>query len=48
MCRFYQMSSSFEPLASRGIRWNDPTFEIKWPHPISVISQKDQQYPQFL
>lgn len=45
---FYQMSSSFVPNSARGIRWNDPQFKIAWPEPQpSVISEKDQHYPDF-
>jgi len=45
---FYQMSNSFSPSHARGIRWNDPVFEIIWPQPQpQVISLKDQQYQNF-
>lgn len=45
---FYQMAGCFAPEYARGIRWNDPIFEIKWPFSIpSIISAKDQQYPDF-
>lgn len=45
---FYQMSTTFAPQAARGIKWNDPAFNIKWPLSTpSVISVKDQQYPDF-
>ncbi len=29
---FYQMSSSFAPTYARGIRWDDPFFNIRWPY----------------
>lgn len=45
---FYQMSASFSPVHSRGIRWNDGQFKIKWPYAQpSTISIKDQHYPDF-
>ncbi len=44
---FYQISAFFEPTAARGIRFDDPFFQIPWPLPISVISKKDQSYPLF-
>lgn len=44
---FYQISEKFSPEHARGIRWNDPTFSLSWPLPISVISQKDQNYPNY-
>lgn len=44
---FYQMSAFYEPSAARGVRWNDPTFRIDWPLPVSVISTRDREYPDF-
>jgi dTDP-4-dehydrorhamnose 3,5-epimerase len=44
---FYQMSQFFEPRAARGLCWNDPAFDIQWPAPVTVISPKDQNYPDF-
>lgn len=46
---FYQMSTSFAPGFARGVRWNDPAFNIQWPLPgPTLISLKDQQYPDFV
>jgi dTDP-4-dehydrorhamnose 3,5-epimerase len=44
---FYQMSEFFSPECSRGVRWNDSTFAIYWPLPVSVISDKDASLPNF-
>lgn len=44
---FYQMTESFSPEHARGIRWNDPSFNLQWPYDPTVISAKDQQYPDF-
>lgn len=45
---FYQMSEFYVPEAARGVRWNDPAFDIKWPHcDHLIISEKDQNYPEF-
>ncbi|MDJ0753668.1 MAG: dTDP-4-dehydrorhamnose 3,5-epimerase [Ardenticatenaceae bacterium] len=44
----YQMSEFYSPACSRGYRWNDPAFAIEWPGEITVISEKDQQYPDFV
>lgn len=44
---FYQMSVSFAPNSTGGVRWNDPAFNIQWPLPPSIISQKDQSYSDF-
>jgi dTDP-4-dehydrorhamnose 3,5-epimerase len=45
---FYQISSSFVPEVSSGVRWNDPAFGITWPLEVSVISLKDQGYPDLI
>ncbi len=42
---FYQMSQFYEPKAARGFRWNDPAISINWPEPVSVISDRDNSYP---
>ena len=44
---FYQMSEYFKPEVARGIRWNDPVFGIDWPEPVLVISEKDNNYPDY-
>jgi dTDP-4-dehydrorhamnose 3,5-epimerase len=44
----YQMSELFAPEYARGIRWNDPLFQIKWPYKEpAVISQRDREYLNF-
>lgn len=44
----YQMSAFYAPDAGRGARWNDPAFAIEWPLPVSVISERDRTYPDFV
>jgi dTDP-4-dehydrorhamnose 3,5-epimerase len=44
---FYQMSAFYAPECARGIRWNDPAFDIDWPAEVKVISEKDMQYPDY-
>jgi|TARA_B110000438_G_scaffold297040_1_gene342758 dTDP-4-dehydrorhamnose 3,5-epimerase len=41
---FYQISQEFMPDYSKGFRWNDPTFKIKLPIEISIISEKDSNF----
>jgi len=41
---FYQMSEFFAPECARGVRWNDPQFNIIWPEDDSIISIKDQNF----
>lgn len=43
----YQMSEFYSPESSRGVRWNDPIFNIKWPSEITTISERDSIYPDF-
>ena len=43
----YQMSEFYAPECARGIRWNDPAFDIDWPANVRVISEKDMRYPDF-
>jgi dTDP-4-dehydrorhamnose 3,5-epimerase len=44
---FYHMSNFFQPEGARGLRWNDPRFDIHWPASPSVISERDASYPDF-
>ena len=44
---FYQMSEFYAPESARGFRWNDPVFAIDLPFGISVISERDRDYPDF-
>ncbi len=44
---FYQMSQFYKPESAQGIRWDDPSFGIKWPQPPTIMSKKDRAYPDF-
>lgn len=44
---FYMVSSAYDPLRERGVRWDDPAFEIAWPFLPSVISPRDSSHPDF-
>jgi dTDP-4-dehydrorhamnose 3,5-epimerase len=44
---FYQMSETYHPEAARGVRYDDPIFGVKWPLPLSVISERDRSYADF-
>jgi len=43
----YQMSEFWNAESARGVRWNDPAFQIKWPAKVEVISERDRTYPDF-
>ena len=44
---FYQMSEFYDAESARGLRWNDPAFNIAWPVPVEVISRRDAEYASF-
>ena len=44
---FYDISQLYKPEYSKGIRWDDKTFGIKWPLKVSLISQRDLSYTPF-
>lgn len=43
----YHMSTVYVPESSSGMRWNDPAFNIKWPLPITIISDRDNSYDSY-
>ena len=44
----YLISTFYAPLAASGVRYDDPAFAIDWPLPVTVISDKDRTWPDFL
>jgi dTDP-4-dehydrorhamnose 3,5-epimerase len=43
----YLVSEFYTPGAESGLRYNDPAFDIKWPIPIEVISEKDAKWEDY-
>lgn len=43
----YCISEKYNAESSRGVRWNDAQFSIKFPLKISVIGERDANYPDF-
>jgi dTDP-4-dehydrorhamnose 3,5-epimerase len=41
---FYQVSQFYNKEASRGVRWNDPAFGIKWPLEDPILSEQDRTF----
>jgi dTDP-4-dehydrorhamnose 3,5-epimerase len=41
----YQMSEFYHAESARGVRWDDPAFQIVWPGVVQVISERDRTYP---
>jgi dTDP-4-dehydrorhamnose 3,5-epimerase len=42
---FYQISQHYCPGSGRGLRWDDPALDIKWPLPVSQVSSRDKEHP---
>jgi dTDP-4-dehydrorhamnose 3,5-epimerase len=43
----YMVSVPYAPGAEMGFRYDDPTFGVSWPLPVSVISDKDASWAPF-
>lgn len=47
-CRVqYMVSEFYAPEAEKGFKWNDPTFNIKWPMEPTFLSEKDKNLPDY-
>lgn len=44
---FYKISEFFIPQQAKGILWNDSYFSIKWPLPLTSLSEKDCSYAPY-
>jgi dTDP-4-dehydrorhamnose 3,5-epimerase len=44
---FYQVSNYYNPKKERGIRWDDPFFNIKWPIDNPILSEKDANHNNY-
>ena len=45
---FYQMGNFYEPGSDSGLRYDDPHLSIRWPLPVTAISEKDLNWPAFV
>ena len=43
----YLVTEFYAPTLERGIKWNDPAINIKWPIVPVIISDKDNNHPDF-
>lgn len=44
----YQISTTYHPGSSRGVRWDDPAFGIQWPAAtMRIISDRDREFEAF-
>ena len=39
------MSESYVPALARGLRWNDPAVNIRWPLADPMLSERDRNLP---
>jgi dTDP-4-dehydrorhamnose 3,5-epimerase len=44
---FYFADEFYAPDRERGVRWNDPRFDLQWPIPPAVLSDKDANQRDF-
>ena len=42
---YYMASAYYSPNDARGVRYDDPAFGIRWPLPVSWISDQDRGWP---
>ena len=45
---YYPVSQFYTPGAERGIRYNDPAFNIAWPVEAAMVSDKDRSHGDFI
>jgi dTDP-4-dehydrorhamnose 3,5-epimerase len=45
---FYQISQEYRSECSKGVRWDDPLFGIAWPFAVSVLSERDRSFPDYV
>jgi dTDP-4-dehydrorhamnose 3,5-epimerase len=44
----YHISQSYSAQHVDGVRWNDPCFSINWPLEVTLISERDRNFPNYL
>ncbi len=44
---FYQMSTPYVAESARGVRWDDPAFQIEWPIAEAIVCARDLAFPDF-
>jgi dTDP-4-dehydrorhamnose 3,5-epimerase len=41
----YSMGASYEREAGRGVRYDDPALGLRWPRPVTTVSEQDAAWP---
>jgi dTDP-4-dehydrorhamnose 3,5-epimerase len=44
---YYLTSAFYAASSARGVRYNEPAFDISWPLPVSVVSDADGAWPDY-
>lgn len=44
----YMTTQVYHAESERGIRWDDPNFNIKWPSEVKIVSAKDSSHDDFV
>lgn len=44
---YYMASQFYTPSAARGVRYDDPAFNIQWPLDATVVSDQDRKWPLY-
>jgi len=42
---YYMASAIYAPRHARGVRYDDPALDIRWPVPVTVVSPQDHEWP---
>ena len=40
----YMVDHKYDPKKERGVRYNDPSFGIRWPAKVTTVSKKDKSW----
>jgi dTDP-4-dehydrorhamnose 3,5-epimerase len=43
----YKCSDVYDPASERGLMWNDPALDIRWPTAEPILSARDRAHPPF-
>ena len=43
----YMMTEAYRAELADGVRFDDPAFGVRWPLPVSVVVDRDRNYPDF-
>lgn len=44
----YLATNDYAPAANRGVRWDDPSFNFSWPKGITLVSNQDQNWANWI